>query len=229
MDKTKFPFNIVHAIYGDQFDIYAPNTYYKGLENEIEQMGDDMKRIVHLHYKDGLTIKRIAEKENTSTHRISTILNRFIRRMHVAYRKRNIQAVSATDMKRVLDENDTLKQEVIHLQQTLQRTLNGQLTRKDVVFHAGGITGTTITTKDDTVKELRETSISMLGVIGTKNTSTRVYNALLRNNIRSIGDLLDTDEDELKRMSGIGTDSLAALMPKIHAIREQIGQTEVTP
>ena len=229
MDKTTYPYNILSDIYENTFELHATTAYIKGLEDEIRKMDRDTEKIVNLYYRDGLTVNEIVQKELVTKYFIRWTLNRFIRRMRVPYRLRNISAVSASEMKRTLDENDALKQEVLHLQHVLKQTLAGTLGQNDILYHAGGVTGTLVTTREDTVKRLRSAPIDTIGNFGSTNKTSRIYNAFMRHNILTIGDLLDMDVATLKTTNGIGAESLKVLLPKIDEIREQIEQAEVTP
>lgn len=214
VDKKMWPHNLLNAMYitVDRF----PETYdeiadnFEERFNSMQALTDRELRVIIASYKEYLTLEEIGKEFGISGNRVQQIRAKALRKL-IAPKNRRI-FVETKEKMEVLNAEETKKiREEIESKLTLEASL--EIVAKEFCFedtnelcewlkkHGGVIKGTTLT-KESSIKELE--------------LHIRAYNCLLRGDIKTIGDLLERNVEDLQRIRNMGRKSVKEIIDALN-------------
>lgn len=200
MISNTYPFNLIRAIYGDNKtdDTHIETTYIKGLYDMLKTLNKNEQDVLSLRFKDELTLKACGEHISVSSPRIGQIIKQAMRKLRHRKRFNHYEAIPKNERRQFQEEYDHVVHENKKLKQALSKLDNSDIDPQVVILMA------------DMIKPKHlETHIVQL------HLSTRSYNALLRADITTIKDVINTPEEKLIHLQNLGEKSIQELKTKI--------------
>ena len=189
-----WPYNLVDEIFKEPTEDVLNDDQLVGLQNALDTLTDREREVVHLYYKNGLTLRQVGEIESVGPARIRQILAKSLRKLRHPSRANQIR----------LGAELAKKESFV---KTKEAELEARL--KVVAEHEESLKAV----KDPSMPTKRTISLVDLDL------SVRSYNCLARGRINTLSELMDAAEaGELANIRNLGKKSILEICNKIYSL-----------
>lgn len=188
-----YPFNLAMQIFGKEEK--ALGIYVPGIEDALNTLTDREKDILIMRYKNKLTLQLIGDRYDIGRERVRQITVRAVWKMRHPSRARMFKAVPVRELEQKQVEYNKLAQE----HDTLMNLFD------------------TFIKKPSNLPTYAKTSVEVMQTpIIDLDLSVRSYNALMRAGKRTLRDVVEMRETELRRVRNLGSKSAREILVKVH-------------
>ena len=221
-ESIGYPFNLIDTIFMQETEWANDKDHIDGLNHALETLTDREREVIHKRFEEFKTLEQVARDFGLTRERIRQIEAHGIRKLRHASRRNYILNgyVACAELKKLsvykeeLDkrEKDLEEREAIveAREKSLEEILSEYKPRLDALNIAVGMPMEKIQSNVDLYK-IR---------IAEMDLSVRSYNCLIRQGIRTVGDLVNLCENDnyldLKQVRNLGRKSLEEIIFRLY-------------
>lgn len=198
----QYPFNLTKDIFGDEKE--ALSITLEGVSEALNTLKDREKKIIECRYKDKLTLKATGESEGISPERVRQIQAKAISKLRHPNVANRIRAYSYNELLKYSKESMKLWEENKKLKEILKNLKELSLTESLELM--GKLEN--LESVDEILKLSNKGNIPIEGL----KLSTRSYNALKRNGVKTLSDLKAYSLYDLKKVRNLGERSIKEIV-----------------
>lgn len=189
--KFDYPKNLVSTIFNEEVD----NICTWKVDEVLSSLEDRQKKAMELRFKARMTYKNIGQELGVGKERASQFISYSIRRLRANRKHINLLAVPMGEHMSVQEYNKELLNEIVALEVELSRLtkMYNSLAEKNRIAEYRRIAERT-----PEERILQDTRIEEIGL------TVGAYNALKREHINTVGDLMKYDIEQLKKVRNLG-------------------------
>lgn len=194
-----YPFNLAIEILGDNDK--ALKIYVPGIYAALSMLTEREQSVLNYRFDDHLTFRDCAKKYCITTERIRQIQVKALRKLRHPSRKSLFIAVPLAEVQ----EQDIKYQKICREYETLAKAFEVKTGKP---------------AEHDVIVPMADIAIQRRTPIEELDFSVRTYNCLSRAGKKTLGELADMTEDDLKKVRNLGNKSIKEV---IECVKNRIG------